>query len=179
MPAVDVDPVLAQQLQALEGAAGRFLAVLEPLHAVHRGEAQLGVRLAEARVARGQGRDVADPVAERVGLRRDAAALAEGCVESLPLGDREDRAAADALAREGVGLARPVADRDVDRDPPHVGQLLERRVDTRDQPRLEEAASREHDGHPAELAPVDSRYAFRHRPSLTENQWDRDRAGGW
>ena len=113
--------------------------------------------------------DVADPVAERVGLRRDAAALGEGRVESLALGDREHRAAADELARERVGLPRPVADRNVDRDALHVGERGEVRLDALEQSRLAKAAVDQDDRDPAALGAVDAGYELCHAASLPTN----------
>ena len=110
---------------------------------------------------------MADPVAESMGLGGDPATLGEGRAELLPLGDREHRAAADECPRQAVGLPGAVADRDVDRDPLHVGELREGRLHTLEQPRLAEAAVDEHDGDPAALAPVDPRYELRHALSLT------------
>ena len=165
-------PVLAQEAEALEGAAGRLLAELQPPHVVHGGEADLGMHLAKAPVARREGRDVPDPVSECVSLGRDAAALAERGVEALLLRDREDGAAADDRLREHVGFARAVADRDVDRDSLHVRELGERRGDAVDQPRLAKAAVDQHHGYPAALAPVDSRYEVCHGVSLpTDCGW--------
>ena len=83
------------------------------------------MHLADPSVVGGETGDVADPLSEGVGLGRDPASLPERHLELLLLGNGEDGTASDERARQGVGLAGAVADRDVDRDPPHVGELLE------------------------------------------------------
>ena len=125
------------------------------------------MHLPKPHVARRDVGDVLDPVAERVGLRGDTATLGERHLEALPFRNREDGAAADKAASQSVGFAWPVADRDVDRDPAHIGERLERRADVADQARLEEPPVRKDDGNPAALASIDPCYAFRHSPSLT------------
>ena len=126
-----VMPCVPQERDPLERSTGGLLPVAETSLAVHRPEAQLGMRLVEPAVGPGEIRHVTDPVAEVERLSGDSAAGPELALERLTRRDREHGAATDPLPGEGVGLARPEPDRHVDGDHTHVTKLSERRLDLR------------------------------------------------